>query len=234
MEWCERSSNGLLGTHKLPCKLLLTIRSSYISKHQILHRWSHSRLSAFILTTSLAEFSRKSAVLVSVTVKFNFCGEINEKAWMIRDLVDLFAACTVSLSLVFCAGCMPVFIFPLATWFAVMCVWIRWQHCICFLFVIFLSCHVAPRLHFSGASLAPLPFFVTQGFGCSSFGDDEGLHVQIDLQGFDPQDGITSHNFRIKSYAGLLPNCTGMGPDYGQGLRWVVHVLHRHAVKLVR
>ncbi|KAK7503250.1 hypothetical protein BaRGS_00005515, partial [Batillaria attramentaria] len=57
------------------------------------------------------------------------------------------------------------------------------------------------------------------GFGCSSFGNGNGLHMQVDLQGFDPKDVYTSHTFRVKSYAGLMPDCGGMGPDYGRGLQ---------------
>ena len=58
-----------------------------------------------------------------------------------------------------------------------------------------------------------------QGFGCSSFGEDQGLHVQIDLSGFDPDDGVNAHNFRVKSYAGQQPGCAKMDPDFGQGTR---------------
>ncbi|PVD28276.1 hypothetical protein C0Q70_10863 [Pomacea canaliculata] len=62
-------------------------------------------------------------------------------------------------------------------------------------------------------------FFETQGFGCGSFGNDESLVVGIDLEGFDTQDAFTSHSFRVKTYMGFGPNCTGMGSDFGQGLR---------------
>ncbi|XP_070191456.1 pro-resilin-like [Littorina saxatilis] len=72
---------------------------------------------------------------------------------------------------------------------------------------------------FNGRLQGTILFQEKHGFGCSSFGDADGLHVQIDLQGFDPQDRVTAHNFRIKSFAGLMPNCTGMGADHGQGLR---------------
>ncbi|XP_076445811.1 uncharacterized protein LOC143283456 isoform X2 [Babylonia areolata] len=73
---------------------------------------------------------------------------------------------------------------------------------------------------FNGRLQGTILFLEQQGFGCGISANNRGLHLDIDLQGFDPGDSATAYNFRVKSFAGLLPpTCNGMGPDFGSDPR---------------
>ncbi|KAL8581906.1 hypothetical protein ACOMHN_010280 [Nucella lapillus] len=69
---------------------------------------------------------------------------------------------------------------------------------------------------FNGRLQGTILFREKQGFGCSN---DQGMLLDINLEGLDLGDKVTPVNFRVKSFAGLGPNCGGMGADYGSNSR---------------